>query len=173
MIIKTERLIIRKVEADDWIHMKNIWEDFNKSAYAQYDTPHSTKDDDVRIRIARWADFKDSTEHIFFAICLSSKVIGYVAFNKRENSHEIGYCFHSDYHGLGYAKESLLALFDYLHTIGITKFTAGTALKNTPSVSLLQSLKFDLISTEKITFYKNSDGEDIFFEGGNFFLDLS
>ena len=107
---------------------------------------------------------------MFFAICLGDTVIGYSAFNIRENGYEIGYCFHSAYHGKGYAKESHLALFDYLRTLGITKFTAGTAINNTPSVFLLKSLGFELTETENVSFYKDAQGNDIVFQGGIFKL---
>ena len=105
---------------------------------------------------------------MFFAICLDEIVIGYIAFNIRENGHEIGYCFHSAYHGKGYAKESMLALFDYLRTLDITNFSAGTAINNTPSVKLLTSLGFQLVEQEKVSFYKDADGNDIVFDGGVF-----
>ena len=110
------------------------------------------------------------TDHMFFAVCLDDILIGYIAFNVRAGSHEIGYCFHSDYHGYGYAKESHMALFDYLSSLGITKFTAGTALNNLPSVSLLKSLRFSLTGTENVSFYKDAQGNDIMFEGGIFEL---
>ena len=168
MLLRTDRLTIRHIEADDWRSIQEIWVDFNTSSFSQYDMPHSTDDEDVRRRIAKWAAASNGTEHIFFAICLDDTVIGYSAFNIREDSHEIGYCFHSAYHGKGYAKESLIALIDYLRTIGITRITAGTAINNTPSVSLLKSLGFELIGTEKISFYKDTQGNDIVFEGGIF-----
>lgn len=168
MLLKTERLNIRHVVADDWKSIRDIWVDFNSSEYAQYDTPHITEDANVQARIAKWASFNNGIEHMFFAICLGEIVIGYIAFNIRENGHEIGYCFHSAYHGKGYAKESHLALFDYLRTLGITKFSAGTALNNTPSVKLLTSLGFKLVEKEKVSFYKDADGNDIVFDGGIF-----
>jgi len=56
---------------------------------------------------------------------------------------------------MGYARESHLALFEYLRTQGITKFTAGTAIGNTPSVALLKSLGFELTGTEQVSFYKD------------------
>lgn len=112
-------------------------------------------------------------EHMFFAISRGDTVIGYTAFNIRKDSYEIGYCFHSDYHGMGYAKESHMAIFDYLRTLGITKFTAGTGLSNTPSVSLLKSLGFELIGTENVSFYKDAQGNDIVFEGGIFELNTA
>ena len=120
MLIKTDRLTIRHIEADDWKSIKEIWVDFNSSALSQYDKPHNTDDEDVQRRIAKWAGANSGTEHMFFAICLGDIVIGYSAFNIREDGHEIGYCFHSAYHGKGYAKESHTALFNYLQTLGIT-----------------------------------------------------
>ena len=134
--IKTERLTIRHIVADDWKRIKEIWVDFNTSALSQYDKPHITDDADVQPRIAKWAAANSGTEHMFFAVCLDDTVIGYIAFNIRENGHEIGYCFHSAYHGKGYAKESHLALIDYMRELGIKRLTAGTAIKNTPSVSI-------------------------------------
>lgn len=63
-----------------------------------------------------------------------------------------------------------MALIDYLRTLGITKFTAGTAINNIPSVSLLKSLGFKMIGTENVSFYKDALGQDIVFEGGIFEL---
>ena len=170
--IKTERLTIRYVVADDWKSIKDIWVDFNTSALSQYDKPHITDDADVQPRIAKWAAANSGTEHMFFAVCLGDTVIGYIAFNIRENGHEIGYCFHSAYHGKGFAKESHLALIDYMRELGIKRLTAGTALNNTPSVALLKSLGFELIETEKVSFYKDANGNDIVFDGGVFELNL-
>ena len=142
--------------------------DFNASKYAQYNKPHITDNEDVRPRIAKWAATNSGTDHMFFAVCFEESVIGYIAFNIRENGYEIGYCFHSAYHGKGYARESMFALFGYLRTLGITKFSAGTALNNTPSVKLLSSLGFKLIAQEKVSFYKDATGNDIVFVGGIF-----
>lgn len=48
---------------------------------------------------------------------------------------------------------------------------SGTAINNTPSVSLLKTLGFELIGTENVSFYKDTQGNDIVFEGGIFKLD--
>lgn len=172
MLLKTARLTIRYIEADDWKSIKEIWLDFNKSALSKYDRPHNTADDDVRMRIARWAESNSGTEHMFFAVCLNNSVIGYVSFNRRIDNYEIGYCFHSAYHGRGYAKESLSVLLNHLRALGITRFTAGTAMDNTPSVALLKSLGFTLTGTENVSFYRDVDGNDIVFKGGVFEINL-
>ena len=170
VLIKTERLIIRHIMEEDWQSIKVIRDDFALSSYSQYDIPISTEEDDMRARIAKWVNANKGTEHMFFAICLENVVIGYVAFNIREDDYEIGYCFHSEYYGKGYARESHVALFEYLKGMNITKFVARTALNNLPSVKLLKSLGFELVDTEKVSFYKDEDGKDIFFDGGIFKL---
>lgn len=169
MLIQTERLTIRPVEPDDWRSIQAIWQDFQSSIYAQYDMPHSIADEDVRTRIERWSCCHNSgTEHMFFAVCLQSRVIGYIAFNQREDAHEIGYCFHSDAHGKGYAAESHLALFQYLSSLGLERFIARTALQNTPSMALLRTLGFQQTGREDVSFYQDDQGGDIVFKGGIF-----
>ena len=130
MQLTTERLRIRRVKEEDWKSLQQIWVDFSNSEYAQFDKLHATADEEVRARVEKWAKCSDSVEHMFFAICIGDTIIGYIAFHIREDSYEIGYGFHSDYHGKGYEKECLLALFDDLRKLGITKFSAGTAIDN-------------------------------------------
>lgn len=170
MILQTERLTVRHIAADDWRSIKEIWIDFNASPLSQYDTPHNIDDENVCTRISRWAAANNGTEHMFFAVCLVDTVIGYITFNIRESGYEIGYCFHSAYQGKGYAKESLLALFDHMRELGITRLSAGTAMNNTPSVALLKALGFTLTGTEKVSFYRDADDNPIVFDGDIFEL---
>ena len=67
-------------------------------------------------------------------------------------------------------KEVNIALFDYMRELGIKKLSAGTAMNNIPSVLLLKSLGFTLVETEKVSFYKDVNGNDIVFDGGVFEL---
>lgn len=172
VVISTARLTIRRIENGDWKAVKRIWDDQKKSEYACYDRFNDTEPLAVQARINKWASFGKSRVNMFFAVCLENKVIGYVAFHRRETAYEVGYCFCSDYHGKGYAKESILALLEYIRKEeSVTCFYAGTALKNLPSVKLLDSMGFRLTGTEQLSFYKNASGQDIFFEGGIFELD--
>ncbi len=70
--------------------------------------------------------------------------------------------------GKGYAKESHVALFDYMRELSIKRLAAGTAINNTPSVALLKVLGLELIEMEKVSFYKDADGSNIMFDGGEF-----
>jgi len=170
--ITTDRLVIRRVAQADWRGIQSIWADQSASAYAQYDRPNDTGDEAVRARIARWAACAKSWEHVFFAVCLGDEVIGYVSLNARPGGYEIGYCFHSRHHRRGYARESLSAIIELMRGRGVTKLIAGTALNNTPSVRLLESLGFARVGTESVSFYRDQAGNDIVFEGGIFELTL-
>ena len=172
-MITTDRLLIRHIQAADWPAVREIWALLAPRPMAQYDKPHNTAPAHVQARVTRWADFTASgTEHMFFAVCLGDAVIGYFAFNQRENSHEVGYSFHPAYHGKGYAKEALAALLSHLREMGFTRFSAGTALNNIPSMKLLTGLGFRLTGTEQVSFYKDAQGQDIVFDGGIFELEI-
>lgn len=174
MIITTERLTVRRVRIEDRESIKRIWDDQKRSVYARFDRPNDTAPEAVRKRIEKWGSFSGSMEHMFFSVCLEEAVIGYVAFNRREDGYEIGYCFHSGYHGKGYARESISALISYIRDIQPgTVITAGTASENLPSVSLLKALGFIRIGSERLSFYKDANGQSICFEGGIFQKTLS
>ena len=98
-------------------------------------------------------------------------MIGLLDFHANEAGYECGYCFHSDHHGHGYAKESLRAMMDRLSDGQKTRFVAGTALDNAPSVRLLRSLGFELVGTEEVSFYRDPNGKKILFTGGVFALE--
>ena len=39
MEMRTERLLIRSVQSDDWAGIQRIWEDQKRSEYARFDIP--------------------------------------------------------------------------------------------------------------------------------------
>lgn len=172
MEIKTKRLTIRPLREQDWQSIQAIWEDFGHSAYAQYDVPHKSEEADIRAMLVRWEAANRGMDHLFFAVCLAGNVIGYIDFHRIDRGYDSGYCFHSRAHGHGYARESYLALAAYLKRCGAERLTAGTALENLPSVRLLTSLGFCQTGTEKVSFYKDPQGNDIFFDGGLYELSL-
>lgn len=125
-------------------------------------------DDSVQTRVADLDLFAESDAHIFLAVCLKNRVIGYFSLNESGEGYELGYCFHSDFHRKGYARESLRTVLGFLRNRGVPFVEAGTALRNTPSLRLLRSLGFELRGTEKVSFYQDAEGKDIFFDGGIF-----
>ena len=166
MEIKTRRLYIRNLRPTDWLQMKNIFVDFNNSKYAIYDTPLPMDDKNIKELTGKFAE-----SNLFYAILRQDcpEMLGYVCFHKNEDKYDLGYCFHSKNHGEGYALESCQALMEYLQKQYAVKiFTAGTAMENTPSCNLLSKLGFECKSTEILSFHKDSLGNEIRFQGGDF-----
>lgn len=169
--IKTQRLTARRITPSDLDSIQIINTDLSNSVYACYDKPKETNPELIKAKAEKLEAYKNSMEHMFFAVCLNDTMIGFAAFNQTGAGYEIGYGFHSRYHGKGYAKESISALIAaVLRARPDAEITAGTALNNTPSVRLLQSLDFEMTGTEPVSFYKDAEGNDIYFEGGIFKL---
>jgi Acetyltransferases, including N-acetylases of ribosomal proteins len=152
--IRTGRLEIRNFTIEDWKDLKEIVVDKEESEYAIYDHQFPTSDNDVR-GIADWFSKDDN----FLAVCevTLSKVIGYISLNSdSENVKErnLGYCFHSAFHGKGYAIESCLATINYAFTtLNVECITSGTANLNHPSYKLLNKLGF-VKTGESITSFR-------------------
>lgn len=161
MELFTDRLFIRELTPGDFRSMKKIAIDFLQSEYAIYDIPLPTDDDEIQALTERFA-----ASELFFAVLLkdTEEMIGYICFHDSGGSYDLGYCFHSTYQGKGYAFESCSAVMGELaRTRQIKTFTAGTALKNTPSCKLLRKLGFAHRGTETLSFHAG-----LVFEGGIF-----
>ena len=172
-VLHTARLTLRRVRAEDWKDIREVWASVAKTEYARYDRPADLADEAVRSRIARWATFAHSSEHLFFAVCLAEYVIGYISLNRRGGAeYELGYCFCTDHHGKGCARESVSAALAEAKRLGARSVQAGTALENHPSVRLLAALGFERYGTEKVSFYRDEQGNDIVFDGGLYRLRL-
>lgn len=93
-------------------------------------------------------------------------------FHLHGTRHEISYGFQKEFQGKGYAGEAVSAALEELSREGIKSFSAGTGLKNTPSVKLLHAVGFRQAGTEKASFYKDEEGDAIYFDGGIYELDM-
>ena len=144
--------------------MQWIANDFAKSPYAVYDMPLPTEQQEIKELTQKFAE-----SQMFFAVMHDNIMIGYICFHEERGEYDLGFCFHSNYHGKGYAYESCAALIEHIaRERCVQTFTAGTALKNMPSCKLLDKLGFVLKGTQMLSFHKDGNGNDISFEGGVF-----
>jgi RimJ/RimL family protein N-acetyltransferase len=173
MNLQTQRLTLRTITQEDWAALQRIWQDFNATPFAQFDTPHADDAAAVQAQAARWVEKTgQGREHQFYVVSLEETVIGFFALHSRGDSYELSYAFCAQAQGKGYARESLLALLDYARTQGIHRITAGTGLQNLPSVRLLKSVGFRQVGTEQVSFYQDEEGKPIYFTGGIFSQEL-
>ena len=166
--MKTERLTMREIRPDDWKDIQAMWIAQARSPYSQYIYPKPLEDHSVCQKIKSWSECENKNDKRCLAVDLGEKLIGYVTVRRKKRGCEVGYCFHSDFQGKGYAKEILSELLRKMNANGISYVLAQTALKNTPSVKLLLSLGFRQIETKKVSICKDEKGNDRFLEDGLF-----
>lgn len=165
MHISTRRLTIRRLLPGDWPALSLIAADFADGPYARYD--HTLPSDEEGIRAA--AESFASTGEYYAALLPDGRMAGYIRLALLDGEAELGYCFHSAFHGQGYASEACSALMDALtKEEKVFSFVAGTALRNEPSCRLLERLGFVLVETGDVSFHKDENGQEIFFEAGLF-----
>lgn len=165
-MLHTERLLIRPMLLDDWIDVRAIAFDFRAGPYAQYDRP--LPDTDIALQeVVRFFAKSGSVHSVLLKE--GGPVIGYVCLWSEGETLELGYCFHSDHHGKGYAFEAITALIEHVCAEKeVSSILCGTALDNAPSMRLISRLGFELIETGFTSFYQDEDGNDIFFPSGRF-----
>lgn len=164
--LHTERLFIRPILPTDWQALKVITQNFARSEYAIYDHPFPSEDRHMKALTKAFSE-----TGLFFSVILAktSEMIGYICLHDDGASYDIGYCFHSDFHGKGYAQEGCRALMNaFEQQFHVTVFTAGTAKNNIPSYTLLTRLGFKPQYTEPTSFHTDQNGNDIVFEGVRF-----
>ena len=140
--LETSRLTIRSFRPDDWQELQEMSIRYQATEAAKHEAPWPTSAEGVK-GMAAWFASGDG----YLAVCLKStgKLIGLVAIDRRPEQegrvHNLGYVFHPDYHGQGYAVESCRAamaqVFGPLAADGIL---TGTRDTNVPSVKLLKRL---------------------------------
>lgn len=108
MLIRTERLIIRRFKKEDWKDLYEYLSDEEVVKFEPYDvyTAAEAKDEVL----------ERSQEDFFYAVCLkeSKKVIGNLTLIEEGfDTWELGFVFNRQYQGKGYATESAKALMKY------------------------------------------------------------
>jgi len=161
----TERLVIRNFQASDWKALHEMIVQYQSSEYAAYDQPWPTSPEEIK-GVTEWFASGDS----YLAVCLREEdpFIGFVALNPRRGedgrAYSLGYVFHPDYRGQGYATEACRAVlsnaFDRLRA---QRVISGTAAADRPSCRLLERLGFQKAGESTASFRNAPDGRPIEF----------
>ena len=111
--IETERLLVRNFRPGDEGPLYETIASYERSEYAVYDHQWPASPEEYG-RIVEW--FASGDDYV--AVCLrdTSRLIGLVTLPREEgepDAFNLGYIFHSDYHGGGYAAEACRAAIDH------------------------------------------------------------
>lgn len=140
--LATDRLLIRNFTPDDWQAFQALIIRYQASESARYEEPWPTSAEEIQ-RITTW--FAAGDEYLCVCLKATGKLIGLLAIERRKEEtatvHNLGYIFHPDYHGHGYATEGCRAVMSYLFTqVAASGIRTGTNPANEPSVQLLTRL---------------------------------
>lgn len=105
--METERLIIRRFQADDW---QDLYEYLSQEEVVKFE-PYETFSKEASKQEA----INRSNNNAFWGVCLKSsgKLIGNIYLARQEfDTWELGYVFNKNFQGNGYATEAALALVD-------------------------------------------------------------
>lgn len=153
-MIETNNLIIRKFTSNDWKDLSEILTDEKVVYYEPYDV--------FTVEQCKLEAINFSKSDNFYAVELksNSKVIGKIYFNNEHHfdTFELGYTFNAKYQGLGYAKESSLAIMDYaFKNLNARRIVAYVDTTNERSWHLLERLGMSREGCNKATSYKFVD----------------
>jgi len=158
MRIETERVIIRKFQAEDWPNLQEIALSKENSPFAGCDHAWPTDEGSIQGMCDYFAG-----EHQLWAVEVKElgKVICFISFNGLGEKQEldIGHVMNSAYCGNGYEYEALKALYNYAFLEhGALKIIANWALADEEKLAPLYKLGMNV--TEKRIGNKFSPGPD-------------
>ena len=170
--IETERLLIRNFRNSDADALAEMMTCYAASEMAAYDQPWPTSLEEIR-QVTAWFASGDS----YLAVCLKAteRFIGFVALNPEgqadQRTFNLGYVFHVDYHGKGYASEACRAVLVHaFEHYRADRIVTGTAALNRASCRLLERLGFQKVAESSTSFRNTPDGRQIEFLGYTFEL---
>lgn len=158
--IKTQRLLLREIEARDVNEVFFLRSD--KTLLKYLDKPPAKSLDDVLEFISLIKNLKEKNEGVNWGITLqgSNVVIGNIClWNIKPEHHraEVGYVLHPEHQNKGIMQEAMRAVLDYgFKTLKLHSIEANVNPSNQSSIKLLEKNKF-----VREAYYK----ENYFFEG--------
>ena len=148
MEIRTERLLLRPARADDLEPLHAILSDARAMAY--WSSPPHEHIDQTRDWLASMIAIQPS-EGEDFIVELDGQLIGKAGLWRFP---EIGFIFHPDFWGRGFAREALALVLDRAFDVhGLPKIDADVDPRNHASLKLLDSLGFNETGRKERTWH--------------------
>ncbi len=155
MELRTARLLLRRARPDDLHALHAILSDPRAMRYMS-SLPHERLE-----QTAEWIDellAPQGGDKNLFLVEHEGRVIGRLGVWKLP---EIGFIFHSDVWGRGFASEALGAFIDHVFTTtDAAELTADVDPRNGASLTLLKKLGFQVTGEAKDTFHIGDEWSD-------------
>ncbi|WP_136608334.1 GNAT family N-acetyltransferase [Paenibacillus dokdonensis] len=142
MIMETDRLIIREYHQDDYAGVHRYASNPLVTTYTLWG-PNSPEETQEHIEAMLAMQQQEPRTGYEFAVTLkdSGEMIGGVGLYKNGFNGEVGYCFHPDHWGRGYAFESAAAMLELgFRQLDMHRIYATCRPENTGSERVMQKL---------------------------------
>lgn len=139
MLIETERLILRDFVAEDW---ESVHAYASNPTVARYTIWGPNKEEDTRAFIESVLSMQSQTPRTGYELGVVLKergqLLGGCGLHLEGTNAEIGYCFHPDYWGKGYATEATKGLLGFgFEQQGINRIYATCRPANRQSAAVM------------------------------------
>ena len=154
-MIKTSRLILKPMaESDVEAALDLLTNDMVKQTYM---LPDFAQRSDAIPLFERIMKLSQDPDRFVRGIYLQGHLIGSMNEVERiDNSVEIGYLVHPDYHNQGYMTEALAAVFPHLFKMGFREVFCGAFEHNKASLRVMEKAGMTLMArTDNITYRGN------------------
>lgn len=163
--IRTERLLIRAMAADDAASLATRRNDPDVARYQNWTTPFPIeKAKEIATEVAAM-DGPENDEWWMASVCdrETGDILGDLALHMTQDCHtaEIGYTFALEYWGNGYAVEALQALVDYLfETLNVTRVFGMLHPDNPASSMVMERCGFLFEGHTRSSFWLDGEVSD-------------
>ncbi len=165
--LETARLIVRNIQPTDGMGLFEIVHAYASSPFGKFDHKWPETCEEIEEVARRFAQGDD-----FLAVCLkgSEEFIGFIHFNQIDAAdgpvYGLGFIFHPDHQGLGYATEACRAVLEFgFFRLGVKCLVTGTAQANQASMRLLEKLGFHVTQRMRSSMQQDAQGKAIEFDG--------
>lgn len=141
MFMRTPRLFLRPVFAEDW---RAIFNGMNDEALVRMlaRAPWPYREEDARAFCDTRRDARDLRMAITVPTAQGAPLIGMIGMDTSDAVPEIGYWIARDHRGKGYASEALNGILAMARAIGVSRVQAGHYLDNPASGAVLRKCGF-------------------------------
>ncbi len=149
--LKTARLDLRQLDHSDWSDFLRLLQSPEVFRYC-FDAPSvEGARSAFELRLDDWT--RESTHWLCLSVYDRSNgdfvgVNGFRMSEEREYEAEVGFLFLPEYHGKGYATESLRAIVEYAKICGVTSLHAHVTEGNKASCCVLEKCGFSYVGKQ-------------------------
>lgn len=152
--IKTEHCLLKHISEDDIIILKEIFEDNETKKYLPELYLLIDKNDGILDLILTFDLYTEKGEGYLWGIHREDKLLGFIAIMDLSSNPIMFYAMHPAYRSLGYMKNSISAIINFLKENKLSyKISTDVYKNNKISIHILQQLGFNIYKEDNKKVY--------------------